>query len=424
MDWDWFRWIVRRHFSGPHSRYELLACDRPAPAHWPDRLDLYLHVPFCRSFCPHCPYYKEPYEPRASGRFVAAVRREARQWAQLAGSSKLGSLYVGGGTPTLLGEQLGELIAALRTTFGGLEQVAVELLPTDASEAQLDMLARAGVNMISLGVQSFDPASLKIIGRPYRSEVLDGAIARTVSGGFDFVNLDMMFVLPGQTLADLRRDIDKALAGGADQLTFYPLFTFPYTAVGKLRRQRRLRMPPLRQRRAQYRFLHDAMQQAGMQRVSVWGFAKPHRGKYSSVTRQGYIGLGPGAASCLPGQYLFNTFSVDHYCQRIEAGRFATALGMAMTDDMQRYYWLYWKLYETRVPQAELEKLFARDHRAFRWLRRARHVGLIQRQDGELTLTERGAFWVHWLQNKFVLHYIDTVWQRAMAEPFPARIAF
>lgn len=320
MGWDWFRWIVRRHFSGPHSRYELLACDHPAPAHWPDRLDLYLHVPFCRSFCPHCPYYKEPYEARAAERFVAAVRREARQWAQLAEPVQFGSLYVGGGTPTLLGEQLGELIAALRTTFGGLEQVAVELLPTDASEAQLAMLARAGVNMISLGVQSFDPASLKIIGRPYRSEVLDGAIARTVSGGFDLVNLDMMFVLPGQ--------------------------------------------------------------------------------------------------------YLFNTFSVDHYCQRIEADRFATALGMAMTDDMQRYYWLYWKLYETRVPQAELEKLFARDHRAFRWLRRARHVGLIQRQDGELTLTERGAFWVHWLQNKFVLHYIDTVWQRAMAEPFPARIAF
>ena len=220
--------------------------------------------------------------------------------------------------------------------------------------------------------------------------------------GFVHVNLDLMFALPGQSLDSLAQDLEQALLSGAQQLTFYPLFTFPYTPVGRTRKLRGMGMPPLRQRRRHYRYLHETMLRAGLRRVSVWGFTRTGE-KYSSVTRDRYIGLGPGAASCLPGHYLFNTFSLLHYQRRLGERRFATALAMPLTEAMERYYWLYWRLYETEVPIAGLHARFTDDRRALRWLRAATAGRLLHPDGPSLRLTERGAFWIHWMQNQFIL---------------------
>ncbi|MFW6154463.1 MAG: coproporphyrinogen-III oxidase family protein [Planctomycetota bacterium] len=413
---------IRRHFSGSDSRYVFTAAAAPSPRWWPARTDLYLHVPFCRYLCPHCPYYKERYQPERIGPFVEAVRREAALWAARLGRCRVGSLYIGGGTPMLLGDRLGDVLDDLRERFDVTGGIGIELNPTDVTPAAVARLRRAGVNRVSLGVQSFSADSLRIIGRPYPPRTAHTAVERLRDEGFDVVNLDLMFALPGQGLDPLRRDIDVALATGADQLTFYPLFTFPHTPAGRRRGLRRLRMPNLLQRRRHYRCLHAAMMDAGLRRVSVWGFARPGRARYSSVTRTGYIGLGPGAGGHLPGQFVFNTFSVAHYQRRIFTGRFATTLTMDLTDAMERYYWLYWRLYEGRLPAEALSDHFAADRRALRWLRAARWLGLWRPADDDLRLTERGAFWIHWLQNQFILRYIATLWRVATADPFPARV--
>ena len=412
---------VRRHFSGRESRYEFRTCDAPNPDRWPDALDLYVHVPFCRHLCPYCPYYKEAYDRGLIAPFVEAIKREIGLWARHTGRVRVRSLYIGGGTPMLLGDRLADVVDAIRSEFVLAGPVAIELNPNDVTDRHLKALTEAGVDMVSLGVQSFLAENLRLIGRPYGPEVLRPAIDRVLDGGFDHVNLDLMFALPGQRLGSLRRDIDQALASGAQQLTFYPLFEFPYTPVGRLRSLHGVGMPRLSQRRHQYRFLHETMFQAGLQRVSVWGFSRTG-GKYSSVTRDCYIGLGPGAASCLPGQFLFNTFSLDHYQRRLAQRRFATALAMPLTEAMERYYWLYWRLYETEVPTAALHARFARDRRALRWLRAAQLGGLLRQNGQSWRLTERGAFWIHWMQNQFVLRYIDTVWRRALSDPFPEHI--
>jgi oxygen-independent coproporphyrinogen-3 oxidase len=323
---EFFTRRIRQHFSGRHSRYEFLSAAEPSPSSWPGQTDLYLHVPFCQNFCPHCPYYKERYEPKLVAPFIAAVRRECRLWANRLGRCRVNSLYIGGGTPLLLGERLVEAIDAIREQFKVEGPVAIELSPSDITEDAVAWLRKANVGMVSLGVQSFSEENLRLIGRNYGPATVSSSIERLMDGRFDVVNLDLMFALPGQRLDSLRFDMDNALASLAHQFTFYPLFTFPHTPAGRARSLTRLQMPNLHQRRLQYRCLHETMAHAGLRRVSVWGFARPGATRYSSVTRESYVGLGPGAASCLPGQFLFNTFSWEHYQQRLLKNQFATSL--------------------------------------------------------------------------------------------------
>lgn len=416
---------VRRCLTGRDSRYEFIACSEPAPSAWPDHPDLYLHVPFCRNLCPYCPYYKEEYDKALIAGFAEALKREVGLWtARLGGSPRAGSLYIGGGTPMLLGERLPETLELVRAGFGVEGSTAIELNPLDVTDANIDTLKSAGVDMVSLGVQSFDRGNLALLGRPYTNDILPGAITKLTGAGFQLLNLDLMFGLPGQSLDLLERDVDRALECGADQLTFYPLFTFPYTSAGRMMRLRRLRMPRLVERRRQYRFLHQAMQRAGMTRVTVWGFSRRGKAKYSSVTRERYIGLGPGAASYLPGQFLFNTFSVKHYCERLQQDKFPTSLGMSVTESMELYYWLYWRLYETKFSRDEFARKFAGEPLAGAFLAFSLAARLVEQRERVIRLTESGAFWIHWRQNQFILRYIDAVWSRTMSEPFPDIVRF
>jgi oxygen-independent coproporphyrinogen-3 oxidase len=182
------------------------------------------------------------------------------------------------------------------------------------------MLHDAGVGLVSLGVQSFHAGRLAAIGRRYQPAVAERALALLAGSGFDSVNADIMFALPGQTPEDVIADLARAAELGADQLTTYPLFTFPYTTVGEYLRLRAVRMPGLDARRRQYRAISEWCAANGFERVSVWGFKRGDAPRYSSVTRDGYIGIGPGAGSHLPDGFTLNTFDLAAWIKALESG--------------------------------------------------------------------------------------------------------
>ena len=221
---------------------------------------------------------------------------------------------------------------------------------------------------------------------------------------------------------DVIDDLNRAAQLGADQLTTYPLFTFPYSAVGRHLQLTNVDFPKLGARRHMYRAIHEHALANGFERVSVWGFRKDDTERFSSVTRDDYIGLGAGAATCLPSTFYFNTFSVPAYIQRSLARESTVSLQMDMSAAMARLYWLYWRLYETHVPQAGFECRFADDTRLRLLLQLAVYMRLVANIGGDYVLTERGAFWIHLLQNYYVLDYIDKVWSRSMREAWPGRI--
>jgi oxygen-independent coproporphyrinogen-3 oxidase len=185
-----------------------------------------------------------------------------------------------------------------------------------------------------------------------------------------------------------------------------------------------VRLPPLRARRAHYRAITRWCAAHGYARVSVWGFRRGGAPRYSSVTRDGYIGVGPGAGSHLPDSFALNTFDLESWCGAALAGRSPIALRLPFGPALAGWWWLYWRLYEGRVPLRALDDALGPEApKARRVLAALALAGLAARRDGWLELTEPGAFWVHLAQNYFALDYVNTLWTRARGEAWPPSIA-
>jgi oxygen-independent coproporphyrinogen-3 oxidase len=183
-------------------------------------------------------------------------------------------------------------------------------------------------------------------------------------------------------------------------------------------------MPDLRTRRAHYRAIGRWCAEHGFERVSVWGFKRGAVPRYSSVTRDGYIGIGPGAGSHLPDGFVLNTFDLSSWIHAARAGRMTVALRMAFAGQMSGWWWLYWRLYDTRIPLDDLDAVLGEDAPKARWwLRAVEQAGLAVRQRGYVELTEPGAFWLHLAQNHFALNYVNALWTQARREPWPQAVS-
>jgi coproporphyrinogen III oxidase-like Fe-S oxidoreductase len=419
-----FTRATRRYLVGPEQGWVF---ERP-PQRWTpppvERTSLYLHVPFCRHFCPYCPYTKVFYQEALLDPYTKAAIAEVDWWAEAVGSTEITSIYIGGGTPTLALESVANILRHVRQRFHLTGDICIETNPADVDDEVVARLHDMGVALVSLGVESFQPASLAIIGRDYKPEVAEQSLSLLANSGFASVNVDLMFALPRQTVAEVIADLDRAAQLGTDQLTTYPLFTFPYTKVGKYLRLTAVRMPDLGMRKAHYQSISRWCGEHGFERVSVWGFKKGTVPRYSSVTRDGYIGIGPGAGSHLPDGFVLNTFDLNSWVQAACDGRRTTALRMPFVTEMSAWWWLYWRLYDTRIPLDCLEVVFGNiAPKAYRWLRVIERCGLAVRKDGCLELTETGAFWLHLAQNYFALEYVNLLWTQAQQEPWPQAIA-
>jgi oxygen-independent coproporphyrinogen-3 oxidase len=415
--------MVRRCLVGHGQPWEFRA---PQPNWVPppvDRTSLYLHVPFCRHACPYCPYTKFPHDDAAVEAFTRAAVAEVGWWADAVGPCEVTSVYVGGGTPTLALNSVAAVLDQARRRFHLTGEIAIETNPADVTDTTAGRLRDLGVELVSLGVQSFQPGHLRSIGRAYTPAVAEHALARLAASGFASVNVDLMFALPGQTTAALVADLDRAAQLGATQITAYPLFTFPYTSVGAYLELRAVRLPHWRTRRAQYRAICAWSAAHGFDRVSVWGFRKGTAPRYSSVTRANYIGIGPGAGSHLPDGFAFNTFDLDTWTRAAIDGAGAVALRMPFSRAVAGWWWLYWRLYDTRIPLDQIDVALGPDApRVRRWLRIGERAGLATRRDGAVTLTDAGAFWLHLAQNYFALDCVNTLWTAARRQPWPSAV--
>jgi len=415
---------IRRYLVGPQQRWVF----EPPPQDWKPpgvaRTTLYLHVPFCRNCCPYCPYTKIPYDESLVAPYTRAALAEVDWWAGRVGPAEIKSIYIGGGTPTLALDSVAAVLERVRQRFHLTGDANIETNPADVNPEMVRQLHNAGIACVSLGVQSFQADKLALIGRRYDPAAAEYALALLARGGFASVNADLMFALPGQTVQDVIADLNHATRLGANQITTYPLFTFPYTAVGEYLHLKAIRMPGLRARRSQYRAISRWCAAHGFERVSVWGFKSGDVPRYSSVTRDSYIGIGPGAGSHLPDGFVLNSFDLHSWARAALDGRGAVALRMPFAGEMAGWWWLYWRLYDTCIPLDELDTALGQDaSKARRWLKLVEWAGLAVRHGKILELTEPGAFWLHLAQNHFALNYVNTLWTRARREPWPPAVA-
>lgn len=384
--------------------------------------DLYIHIPFCKNKCPYCPYNTVPYEEALIPDFFEALRNELNLYAARFPALTIKSLYIGGGTPTTVFEYLETFLEDLRKTWNVKGRIAIETNPEEITPQLSARMKKAGISMVSLGVQSYQNELLDFIGRKYQSDLIDEKVKILVNEGFETVNLDLIFAIGEQSVESLDYDLEKAINSGANQITAYPLFVFPYSSVGTFRKIMNVRMPKLGRRRTLYRHLYKKMIENNYKMVSVWGFSRDNAPKYSSVTRDTFIGLGPGAASCMESGFYFNTFDLQSYISKTRKAQFPTALRMAVPEKLSKLYWLYWRFYETVISESIFKEKFSGSYTVMLIIKILRITGMLSRKDGAYFLSERGSFWIHLLQNHYILNYIDKVWTRCMREPFPEKI--
>lgn len=367
--------------------------------------DLYVHLPFCRQLCPHCPYNKTLYLADRHRRYGQALLAELKARPP----DQIRSLYFGGGTPSATPDLIEMVLEHLRP--GPTAEVAVEVHPSDATPMLLKRLRTAGVNRVSLGVETFEQSLLARLGRNYSPRQARRAIENARALDFDCLDANLIYGIPDQSAEQSRGDAELLLALGVDQISAYPLFTFVHTRMG------RQGLPPVddRVRLTAQKAIAETCLRGGLERTSVWSYTRSGLAPYTTVTRENYTGYGASAGSKVDGTFWFNTFSLEAYLENQ-----CPALVMTTTPAFRRLHWLYWQIYCCRIDPDRYRHLFDRDlHRDFRGLLfLLRLLGM--RRD--TVLTERGAMWVHRLQMLYSLSYIDELWSQAQQEPWPAQI--
>jgi oxygen-independent coproporphyrinogen-3 oxidase len=161
------------------------------------RAGLYLHIPFCRSLCPYCPYNRIAYDPDLAEPYAQAVLAELARYAGGEHKIQASSLYIGGGTPTTMLNQLGSILEGFHEVFDIMGEVALETTVGDITPDVVTRLRALGVDVLSLGVQSFDDRLLRAIGRTYSGEAAREAVSVAQAAGFQSLNVDLMFCLLG-----------------------------------------------------------------------------------------------------------------------------------------------------------------------------------------------------------------------------------
>ncbi|MDO9557333.1 MAG: radical SAM protein [Coriobacteriia bacterium] len=380
-------------------------------------LGAYVHIPFCETLCPFCPYYKVAYgDGSAMPAYLDALEREI---ARVLGRSvtPLSSVYFGGGTPALAGEGIGRIIRAIKFHAEIAGEIGLELHPRDVAEDFTTMLLDAGVTMVSLGVQSFQPHSLAALGRPTDPSISVAALGMLGTAGFSAVDVDLIFGIPGQSDDDLRRDFARAVELGATQVSTYPFIDFSYASN---------RIKPVSERRKQglMSVLLKSAEENGFTRGSVWTFRRRGTPSYSSITRDDFVGFGASATTLLRDQFKVNTFDVDGYISAVGNGRLPTAYTLRFSPRARRAYWLFWSCYNMDIGRDRFSAFFGAelDEEFGGSLALAKALGIMAPTADGYTLTGRGAYWFHVIEQLYTHQYIDKTWRVAMSATPPRRI--
>lgn len=387
-----------------------------------DALGLYVHIPFCERICPYCPYNKTLYDAGLAEAYVRAIGREIDLYGDVVGDRPVTSLYIGGGTPTtLLHHGLAEILARVRERFDLRCDIHLESHPAHLDEEDLTAIEELGVRHLSIGVESLADRHLRRLCRPYTASEARDAVARALSRGFACVNVDVMFDLPGQTRAEIEQTARELADLGVGQVAAYPLFLFPYTAMGRADGAGGHVIRQSLRRRRMLRGIEEVFYGSGYERTSVWAFTRRGVPRYCSVTVPLYLGLGASGGSYLRDVFSLNTFDVREYIAALDDGRLPVALSVELTQRMQRAGWLYWRIYETRLRRADYRARFGEefDDAFGRPLRALGLLGLLK-DDGEVVaLSDRGVFWLHAAEDLFSIDYVGALWGRLQRDPWP-----
>lgn len=353
---------------------------------------LYAHVPFCERLCLYCSFNRFLFSEQRAREYFRHLRAEMRMVADL--GYEFPSLYIGGGTPTILLDELCETIDLAKSLFD-IREVSSETSPNHLGPELVEALA-GRVDRLSVGVQSFDEGLLRQMDRYEKYGDGDTLLDRisSVAGKFHSLNVDMIFNFPSQTPEILRRDIGLLKETGCNQTTFYPLMASPKSraemakAVGHIDYAREA---------VYYRIVAEELSDTFVP-TSAWTYSRDAGDMIDEyiVDFPEYVGIGSGALSFLGGRIWGNTFSLNEYGARISSGRMSVAKrGEPYKRKALMRYRFVTDLFGLRLDKARFRRDFGVPVERGLWAEIAfmKAAGGIARDDAaELVLSEKGRY--------------------------------
>lgn len=285
-------------------------------------ISLYIHIPFCRKKCPYCHFYVLPNESRSQTVLLDALKLEWARYQPLTRDCRLVSIYFGGGTPFLIGPQSIEEILSWIVPKKGTE-ITLEANPGETTVQQFREFLHAGINRVSLGVQSFDNSLLKMLGRLHTAEEARRATLDASSAGIDNISIDLMYEIPGQTLESWKKTLNQVKFLPVQHLSLYNLTFEPRTVFFKRQASLTPLLPSKKEALMMLQMAVDVFELNNFKRYEISAFAKKnHLSMHNIGYWQGrpFLGLGPSAFSYWEGRRYQNYSDLKKYATALKMG--------------------------------------------------------------------------------------------------------
>jgi len=375
-------------------------------------LGLYLHFPFCISKCPYCDFnsYQLKDDNQISS-YISAFYQEITAYSQKLKKSNIKTIYLGGGTPTILsGVQIYNLLEFCKDKFtiDKNAEITIEANPGTLDGEKIKLLIESGINRLSLGAQSFNNLFLKKLGRIHNTQdIIDSYfLAREI--GFSNINIDIMFALPGQTTEDFQATLKKAVSLKPDHLSLYNLTIKPGTEYYENYKRNTLKLPSEDEEFDMYNWAINFLKENNFEHYEIANFARPHKRSLHNLIycqNQPYLGIGAGAYSFIRGYRYMNFKDPAKYIKEVMNDKLpidhgeklslrkrmieTIILGLRTKDGVS------YKKYKTRFG-INLNDIFSKQ------IDKLVNLGLLKKDDCKIKLTNKGIFLANTAFREFV----------------------
>lgn len=312
------------------------------------KLGIYIHIPFCKKKCNYCDFYSIKWSDEVENRYINALIKEIKSCNDM--NYIVDTIFIGGGTPTIIKpENMGKIINEIKNIFIVDEQseISMEANPNTLTIENLSIYKKIGINRLSIGVQSLNDEILRKIGRLHNSDEAIEAIERAKSYGYEDLNVDVMFNIPGQTVADIENTIAKIIEHDVKHISFYSLKLEKGTPMYLMEKDNKIILPEEDIEREMYYAGRSIMEKNGVVQYEISNFAKEsfecnHNLKYWN--QEEYLGFGPSAHSFLNNKRFSNPSDIKLYCNNAEKNIFNKTIEEVLDENALIFEYIMLKL--------------------------------------------------------------------------------
>lgn len=360
---------------------------------------LYIHVPFCARRCVYCDFYSNTDRTLVTP-YIEALIREMKLRKDYLNGEAIETIYLGGGTPSLLREaDLDRLFKAIERLYGlgDAKEITIEGNPDDLHPDYVAQLKHLPINRISMGIQSFHDDDLRLLNRRHSAQQAIEAVENCVKAGLENISIDLIYGLPGQTPERWAKNLDTAIGLQVPHLSAYHLTYEKGTPLDRMREAGQI--TPIDEETSLILFglLIDQLGKAGYEHYEISNFARPNRySRHNSSYWQGipYIGLGPSAHSYDKKSRQWNIASIGSYIKAIQEGQLPFEREELSVHDQYDDYVITRTRTRWGLNPSEILTLFGQAYHDYfmRQATKAQTKGLLEIHDGNFRLTKEGIF--------------------------------